>query len=59
MKATNQQNREQKNALDRLEIKIALNRAMNGGDYHAGYVAGYDAGKRAAEAQLTKLMGRK
>lgn len=59
MKATNEENRGQKNALDKLDLKLMLKKAQEGGAYMDGYNNGYLAGKRAAVREIMKQMGQK
>ncbi len=59
MKATNQENRTQKDALDKLDLTLMLKKAREGSAYMDGYNNGYAAGKKAGEAQVMKLMGKK
>lgn len=59
MNPTNEQNRAQKDVLDKIEVRLALKRAQKGGDYIEGYNKGYESGKRAAEREIMKQLGKK
>jgi hypothetical protein len=59
MRNTIEQNREQKDYQDRIELKLMLKKAQEGGDYLNGYNCGYEAGKRAAKREIMKEMGQK
>lgn len=54
MKATNQQNREQKNAPDRLDFKLMIKKAQEGSSYIDVYAKGYEAGRRRAEIECKR-----